>query len=465
MPQDFKRTIGALGALAICAWGAWGDWPTYRHDNGRSGITREALPHDLQKAWEHAPRYRPQPAWQGPARTDGWHKSAPLKPRMIFDWAFHVVADEKAVYFGSSSEDKVFALDAETGQILWTFYTEGPVRLAPTLQEDKIYFGADDGFAYCLDAATGSLVWKYQGNPDAYRLPGNQQVISLAPIRTGVLLDGDTAYFSSGLFSFEGSQLLAVNAADGALKWEKGTNQALQGYLLASQDRLYAPRGRQNPAVYDKADGNLLSLLEGSGGSFAVLVDDYLFFGPGKTGQIDAAKTDIGMNLVTFEGNTLVVDGGTAYMQGDLELSALDRARYLTLAEDRKKKQMQAKAAEKKIEEVEKLAKQQSDQQLDLSLDDLVKKLEAFRSEILDLENQMAGCLLYKKSSAFPYALIMAGDRLYAGGEDAVGAIDGKTGEVTWSAPVDGRALDLAVSNGRLLVSTDEGKIYCFEGK
>lgn len=444
---------------------AWADWPTYRHDNARSGIAGEALPDELDQAWVHTPRYRPQPAWQGPARTDGWHKSGPLKPRMIFDWAFHVISDDESVYFGSSSEDKVFCLDAETGEARWTFYTEGPVRLAPTLQGGRLYVGSDDGFVYCLDAASGTLLWKFQGNPDAYRLPGNQQIMSLSPVRTGVLVDGDTVYFSSGLFSFEGGKISALSAEDGAVRWEKPTNQALQGYLLASADKLYAPRGRQNPAIFEKEGGQLVSLLDGSGGSFAVLVDDYLFYGPGKTGQIEAARTDVGMNLVTFEGNTLVVNGGVAYMQGDTEISALDRARYLQLAEERKKMEMQQEAIEKKMEEVEKLAKSQTDAQYDVKIDDLIRQLDETKAKALELDAQMGACLMWKKPSGFPYSLVMAGERLYAGGANAVGAIDGKSGDVVWSKPVEGRALDLAVSNGRLLVSTDEGKIYCFEGR
>lgn len=467
--SSYSTSLFLSGMVVICLFVehdlAWGDWPTYRHDNARSGIAGEALSGELEQAWVHTPRYRPQPAWQGPARTDGWHKSAPLKPRMIFDWAFHVVMDNQSVYFGSSSEDKVFCLDAKTGETRWTFYTEGPVRLAPTLHEGRLYVGADDGFVYCLDTRTGALVWKFQGEPDAYRIPGNQQIMSLAPVRTGVLVDGDTVYFSSGLFSFEGGKISALGADGGAVRWEKQTNQALQGYLLASADKLYAPRGRQNPAIFEKEDGRLSSLLEGSGGSFAVLVDDYLFYGPGKTGQIEATRTDIGMNLVTFEGNTLVVNGGVAYMQGDTEISALDRSRYLQLAEERKKMEMQQEAIEKRMEEVEKLAKSQSDAQYDVKIDDLIKQLEETKAKVLELDAQMGACLMWKKASDFPYSLVMAGERLYAGGENQVGAIDGKSGEVAWTAPVEGRALDLAISGGRLLVSTDEGKVYCFEGR
>jgi len=438
------------------------DWPTYRHDNARSGIASDPLPETLSPQWTHTPRYRPQPAWQGPARTDGWHKSAPLKPRMIFDWAFHVVMDAERIYFGSSADDKVYCLDAASGEERWSFFTEGPVRLAPTLADGKLYVGSDDGFVYCLDAANGALVWKFQAAPGSYRLPGNARVMSLAPVRTGVLVDDGKAYFCSGLFSFERGQICALDAGTGAVVWQKATNQALQGYLLASRDQLYAPRGRMNPAVFRREDGQLQHLLDGTGGSFAVLVDDYLFYGPGRTGQIEAARTDIGLNLVTFEGNTLVVHEGVAYMQGDTQISALDRRRYLELATQRKGLDTQREAMEKRLEDLDKAAREQTDAQFVTDIDALVLRLEEVKRQILETEAEMGKCLLWKQESAYPYALIMAGDRLFAGGLDEVAAVNPSSGVVTWTAPVNGRALEIATADGRLIVSTDEGAIHCF---
>ena len=54
---------------------------------------------------------------------------------------------------------------------------------------------------------------------------------------------------------------------------------------------------------------------------------------------------------------------------------------------------------------------------------------------------------------------------LFAGGENIVSASNTETGVEVWARPVRGRALGLAVSNGRLLVSTDEGIIHCFQMK
>ena len=57
----------------------------------------------------------------------------------------HLAVAADCVYFGSSADDKVYCLDARDGQVRWTFFTEGPVRLAPTVVGERVYAGSDDG--------------------------------------------------------------------------------------------------------------------------------------------------------------------------------------------------------------------------------------------------------------------------------------------------------------------------------
>ena len=64
-------------------------------------------------------------------------------------------------------------------------------------------------------------------------------------------------------------------------------------------------------------------------------------------------------------------------------------------------------------------------------------------------------------TTAYPYAVIKAGDTLFVGGESEIAAVDDQ-GNCVWTAPVDGAAYGLAAANGRLFVSTDTGAIHCF---
>ena len=68
------------------------------------------------------------------------------------------------VYIGSS--DHVFrAVELATGRLVWSYDgIEGFVETKPLVSDDKIVFGAWDGWLYALDRRTGKLVWKWQGD-------------------------------------------------------------------------------------------------------------------------------------------------------------------------------------------------------------------------------------------------------------------------------------------------------------
>ena len=121
---------------------------------------------------------------------------------MHTDNALHVAIADGNVYFGSSVTNKVCSIDSASGSFNWTFFTEGPVRFAPTVADNRVYFGSDDGYVYCLDALNGSLIWKYRAGPGDEKVIGNGRMISLWPVRTSVLVDEGKVYFGAGVFPF-----------------------------------------------------------------------------------------------------------------------------------------------------------------------------------------------------------------------------------------------------------------------
>ena len=197
---------------------------------------------------------------------------------MVFDRAFHVVAAKgDAVYFGSSADDQVYCLDAASGQKRWTFFTEAPVRFAPAVVKDRVFVGSDDGSMYCVAAADGKLVYRCQPPAADYRLAGNGRVMSLWAVRTGVIVKDDVAYFGHGLYPKEGVFVRAVRASDGHELWRTPiADRPAQGYMLASDERLYVATGRENPLVFDRKTGKQLAAIEGAGGTYALLTGDTL---------------------------------------------------------------------------------------------------------------------------------------------------------------------------------------------
>jgi outer membrane protein assembly factor BamB len=68
------------------------------------------------------------------------------------------VADGK-VYVGSE-DDKVYCLNAATGTLIWSYKTGSDVR-SPAVAGGRVYVGSWDDKVYCLDAATGASLWNY----------------------------------------------------------------------------------------------------------------------------------------------------------------------------------------------------------------------------------------------------------------------------------------------------------------
>jgi outer membrane protein assembly factor BamB len=56
----------------------------------------------------------------------------------------------------------IYCLDANTGNIIWSFNTGGTVISTPTVVGDKVYCGSGDTFLYCFNAADGNVIWKFR---------------------------------------------------------------------------------------------------------------------------------------------------------------------------------------------------------------------------------------------------------------------------------------------------------------
>ena len=383
-----------------------GNWPAYRGDNQRSGAGTESFSFPLNEGWVYQCRYAPRPAWPDPAKRDVTNQHEDLRPCVVFDRSFQLVADEDSVYFGSSADDQVRALDAATGELKWSFFTGGPVRFAPALYNGNLYVGSDDGTVYCLRASDGQLLWKQAGSESSEFLPGNERMISRWPVRTGVVVDQGTAYFAAGLFPGEGVFLNALDAASGSVQWRQPIRISAQGYILASSDRLVIPTGRTSPSVFSRSDGSLLGRLPtGTGGAYALIVDDDVINGPGRrTKGLEASDIQDRDSIAVFDGLRMAVDGTMAYVQTETTLGAVQRGVYQ------------------------------------------------------DLENEY----VWTVPNSNNLALVASGGTLFVGGENKVAAIDAGDGSTLWEATVNGKAYGLAVANGRLLVSTDQGAIYSF---
>lgn len=447
-------TFVSIMALLIANVSCGGDWPTYNHDKARSGVTSEQLTMPLSECWRFQTNHHPQPAWSPPAAQDFWHNYDQLRPTVIYDRTFHSVAVRDTVYFASSADFSIYALDTRTGKVRWVFCTAGPVRFAPTVIENRLYVGSDDGCIYCLSTDKGLLIWKFEVAIENSMVPGNERMISLLPVRTGLVVDEDKVFFAAGLFPIQGTFLFTLDAKDGAVLWKKKLNISPQGYLLASTENLYVPTGRTGPVSFSRENGTFLGEFESAGGAYTLLTEDTVVTGPGRgPKQLNAADVTTKETIAVFSGLRMVIKNHMAYMQSEKELAVLDRRRYLILSKQRKAlnfRYEQIREQLKKITKKSPLTNKLEDDLRDIKLS-LVKN-----KGLLDK------CFVWKHSCDHPYSLIMAGSTLFVGGKDEVVALNASDGSQSWSAPVNGIAYGLSVANGRLFVSTDQGSIHCF---
>ena len=437
------------------------DWPTYRHDNRRSGVSSEQLPAQLKEAWTYKSPAPPQTAWSGPAKWDAFSGNKDLQSMRNFDPAFFVTTAGQDVYFGSSVDNAVHCIDARTGKERWVFFTDSAVRFPPTAANGKLYFGSDDGFAYCIDAKTAEEVWRHRPLVDKRHAPSNGKLISLWPCRTGVLVQGKRAYFAASMLPWEASYLCAVDAQtgkpEGAGCFEaKQTKVTLQGALLASSDSLYVPQGRAAPLVFDKATGKSRGSIPNAGGTYCLLTeDDQLISGPKNQKEKDqvlqVADGTKRNHLLTFQGtNRMLVNKGFAYLHQGESLTALDRVPYA--ARQAEKRQLLGKQAAI----AKQLKSRKNDQGLKAEHAELGKQVQRITAELPTFFKWKIPC-------KHPIGFAMGGKTLYVGGNGIVQAYDATHGKELWSGKIEGRGYGLAISNGRLLVSTDRGYIHCFK--
>jgi outer membrane protein assembly factor BamB len=455
-----RTPLAALFLFAFFLSAASGEllaetWPTYRHDNRRSGVSDAELRFPLEIDWVWKSPQRPQTAWTGPAKWDAYSGNRDLQSMRNFDPCFYVTADDQAVYFGSSVDDAVHALDVNTGVERWVHFTGAAVRLPPTIAGGHVYFGSDDGYVYCCAKDQGQAVWRRAAAAASRRITSNRKIISLWPVRTGVLIDSDRATFAASLVPWETSLLWTVDAATGELSGEgcfrrELTDVTLQGAMLASDDLIYVPQGRAPPLAFNRSDGAPQGAIGDAGGVFCVLSEDeMLFAGPptqkAADAQIRISDPQSKRAIASFSGTgRILVAGNSAWLSSNGKLKSLDRNRYVEAQREIDRVALKLKAAKE--------LKPEPDKAL---IGELQQAIDSARQ-------QQQSSWTWSVDAPQPLEMIKTRGTIVVGLDGQVRAYDAADGRQVWAAEVDGAAHGLAVAAGRLFVSTDGGHIYAF---
>ncbi len=388
------------------------DWPMQRYNGQRCAASPEQLPAKLNLQWIRE-LAAPKPAW--PTSQD----------RLQFDASYEPVVAGKTIFVGSMVSDSVTAYDTETGEEKWRFYADGPVRFAPVVYKDKLYFASDDGYLYCLITRDGTLIKKFLAGPATNKVIGNDRLISMWPVRGGPVLYDGTIYFAASIWPFMGTFIHAIDAETTDIIWTNSgsgstylmqphsspafAGVAPQGYLVSTEDKLLVAGGRSVPAAYDRRTGK------------------FLYYHMNKYGKMGVCK-------VMASGDYFFNDRIIYKLSDGHEIS---RAPATVITDELIIGMKSNAVVAYQIEPGVKSAK-------NIQLTETLPQLDRIH--------------------------IAAGSRVYGSGEDGtIIAIDinadKNQAEVSWQTKVEGEVWNMLAADGKLFVVTLEGNLYCFAEK
>ena len=450
--RSIRRLLPAVAALVGTMDVGSAAAADHLFGNRRTGYTSGPLTPPYRLVWTHRARHKPRQSWAEPA----WEVQ-----RIDFDYAYAVSAGNGLVYYASSSDHAVHALDLSTGQTRWRHFAGGPVRLAPAVSEGRIYFSSDDGWARCLDGSTGDEVWRYRPDIPDERLVGNEQIISRWPARSGVLVEDGRVYTTFGMWSPEGIVVSCLDAGSGDVIWQNDSSgtrymthphyEAMggvspQGYLALNRGALVVPCGRAAPAFFDARTGDFLyHESEGlfPGGAWTMLHGDFTF-----------------VACEYLKKPNPVLPAGT-------EADVSPEASLVALRTDTREEVFHLNGALRGVVTPEDVLNLIGPKKLiSVALSDVVQAAPGcYKAKMGSSEGHMVPAAEHRRwetTTDRVFALIQAGATLIAGGRGAVACYDDASGSKTWETTLRGDVRELLIAEGALLVSTTEGEIHCY---
>jgi outer membrane protein assembly factor BamB len=127
------------------------------------------------------------------------------------------IIHDNSLYFGSGN-GRINAVNAQTGEVIWTFRAGDIVHSTPVVVRDLIYFGGFDGNLYALNRTTGDLEWKFKTVGHQFFPDGEAQ---------GSPVAGNGSIF----FGSRDYNVYAVDARGGYARWNRKFNN---GWALSN---------------------------------------------------------------------------------------------------------------------------------------------------------------------------------------------------------------------------------------
>ncbi|MFH1856172.1 MAG: PQQ-binding-like beta-propeller repeat protein [Candidatus Omnitrophota bacterium] len=357
------------------------DWPMVNHDLQHTGYSPCEVPNELALAWSY--------------EANGCVRSSPA------------VVNGK-VFFGSD-DNKLYAVDEVTGDLIWSYETGGDVRSSPAVSGGKVFFGSDDKKIYALDAETGNFIWSYETG---------------GCVRSSPSIAYGKVFFGSAGGGYYDGKLYALDAETGEFIWSYKIDYVLLWSSPTIADgKVFFGTDENRPYYVNEETCNRLYALDAETGEFlwSYQASTAIFSSPVAYGKVffsdrspigayrlyalDAETGDI---VWSYQTNTGGAVSSPAIANGKVFVGSDDNKLYA----------------------------------LDVETGELIRSYN------------VVGAVKTSPSIADGRAFFGSGTNLYA--------VDENTGDIVWSYNTGGTVSSPAIANGKVFVGSWDGKLYSF---
>lgn len=164
------------------------------------------------------------------------------------------------IVLAGNTNGYLYALNNSDGKIFWQFKTNSQIYSDAAFFNNRIYFGSNDGFFYCLDTA-GSLIWKKE-------------------LKTKIL-SSPTFYKDIVVIAGVDGNIYGLDTVKGSNKWIFGTNGAVRASPLVHKNLIFIGSYDNYFYCINADDGKLMwkYLTEGRIRTSAVIWNEYVLVG------------------------------------------------------------------------------------------------------------------------------------------------------------------------------------------
>ncbi|NIW78227.1 MAG: PQQ-binding-like beta-propeller repeat protein [Calditrichae bacterium] len=201
------------------------------------------------------------------------------------------------IYFGTVDNLFICAY-LETGNEIWRYETNGPIRSSPAFHKGTVVFGDDKGWLYAMDATSGAELWKKELNGTIYSHPvlgdslvyvgtvsGTMYSLSLNTGKikwdqsfSGSIYGSPALYKNILYFGNNAHEVIALHKDSGELIWKFKTKGIVNTAPLPSPDYLYVTSWDKHLYVLNRFSGKLVFeyLLDKPSKSSPIIYKEYL---------------------------------------------------------------------------------------------------------------------------------------------------------------------------------------------